>query len=71
MPGTARWTALLATATAALETIRDEAQAYHDERTERWKETDRAEQLTATVEAIEAALDELSNVSFWNQAPRP
>lgn len=61
-PSRARWQALLAQARRVLETIRDEVQVYYDDRSERWKDGDRAALLTDHLEALEqvlAALDDL------------
>jgi hypothetical protein len=64
MPGTTRWKALMETATATLEAMRDEMQDYHNQRTERWQESERAEQLGTTIEALENAIGELREISL-------
>jgi hypothetical protein len=43
VPGRARWQTLLAQARHALSTAHDEMQAYYDDRSDAWKESDRAE----------------------------
>lgn len=60
MPSLQRWTKLLDHAKTTLETLRDEMQEYHDDRTEEWQESDRAEALQARIEAIEEALNNLA-----------
>ncbi len=58
MPGEARWQALNAHALAALETIQSEMQAYFDDRSETWQESDKGE---AFQERIEALADKLAD----------
>jgi hypothetical protein len=62
LPSRARWQALLAQARLALETVRDEGQAYYDDRSDRWKEGDRAALLTDHLEALEQVLADLDDL---------
>jgi hypothetical protein len=55
IPGTARWRVLQAQALTALQTIRDEMEAYQGDRSEQWQESDRAEQFQETLDAVEEA----------------
>jgi hypothetical protein len=59
LPSQARWRALLARARCALETARDEMQAYVDARSETWQEGERAAALLEQIENLEQALDAL------------
>ena len=59
LPSQARWQALRVRARAALETTRDEMQAYYDARSERWQEGERAAALLEQIESIEQALEAL------------
>ncbi len=52
MPGKARWEAMRDQAATLLETIRDEMQAYHDDRTEQWQESEKGEEFTTKMEAV-------------------
>jgi hypothetical protein len=62
LPSTSRWQALLEQARLALQTARDEMQAYHAARSAAWQESERAEALAERIEALERALDELATV---------
>ena len=62
VPGTARWRQALAYASFHAATVRDEMQAYHDERTERWQESDRADEFRERLERIEELCDSLDEV---------
>lgn len=59
MPSRARWHALLAQAQRALETARDEMQAYHHDRSEAWQEGERATALAEHIDQLEAVIDDL------------
>ena len=59
LPSRARWQALLAHAQAALETVRDEMQAYYDARSETWQQGDRAATLQEHLDALAQLLDDL------------
>jgi hypothetical protein len=62
LPSRARWLALLAQARLALESVRDEVQAYYEDRSERWKEGDRAAVLTDHLDALEQVLGDLTDL---------
>ena len=61
MPSYPRWNARLTNASQLLKDARDEMQAYAQERSEQWQESEKAERLTANKEAIEEALDALDS----------
>jgi len=63
LPGTARWRGLIESARAALETTREEMEAYHVERSERWKETERAGEMAEQIEALETIIEEIQGLS--------
>jgi hypothetical protein len=56
LPGTARWQALREQARQALSTLRDEMQAYHDQRREAWQESERGEAMRDWIEACDELL---------------
>lgn len=62
IPGTARWDALLQTARAALETVREEMQEYFDDRTEGWQEGERGASMQERIDAIDALLSDLDGL---------
>lgn len=62
LPSRARWQALLQHARLALETARDEMQAYHDGRSETWQQGERAAALHEQLDALEQILDALDDV---------
>ena len=59
LPSTARWRALIAQAQLALQTVHEEMQTYAEERSDAWQQSDRAQALSESLEAVERALDEL------------
>jgi hypothetical protein len=59
LPGRARWRALLAQARLALETARDEMQAYYEDRSEAWQQGERAATLAEQLEQLEVVLEDL------------
>ncbi len=62
MPSRARWQALLAQAERGLETVRDEVQAYIEDRSERWQEGERAALLTDYLAALDQLLTDLDDL---------
>jgi hypothetical protein len=59
LPSRARWQALLIQAQLALQTARDEMQAYYEDRSEAWQQGERAATLAEQIDQLEAILDEL------------
>ncbi len=57
MPSTARWAALVAAAAAALETVQQEMEQYAEDRSEKWQESERAEEHAERLELVIAALE--------------
>ena len=62
LPSRARWQALLTQARLALETTRDEMQAYYDARSETWQQGERAATLAEEIEQLDVILEELEAV---------
>jgi hypothetical protein len=62
MPGTARWRALETQSLAALETVRDEMREYYEERSEEWQESERGEEFTARLDAVEEVVSSLESL---------
>jgi hypothetical protein len=56
MPGTVRWNQALAHACHLLSLIEQEMQAYYDDRSEAWLESERADQFQERLEAVSQAL---------------
>ena len=63
LPSHARWQALLTQARLALETARDEMQAYYDDRSEAWQQGERAALLAEQIDQLAVVLDELEALS--------
>jgi hypothetical protein len=59
MPSQARWQALISRARLAVETARDEMQAYYDDRSDAWQQSDRASMLAEQIDLLSTALDDL------------
>jgi hypothetical protein len=63
VPGTVRWRQALAYAASHVATVRDEMQTYHDERTERWQESDKAADFLERIAQIEQICELLDEVA--------
>ncbi len=59
MPGNARWSATIKQAHLLLSQAAQEMQTYHDERSEQWQESSKAEELIARLERLEESLAQL------------
>lgn len=59
MPGTARWNAALTLAQRLVEEVGEQMQDYFDERSEAWQDSDRAQDFTARLQAVEDAREAL------------
>lgn len=59
MPGAARWNAALRSAQSLLVQVSEEMQAYYDDRSDAWQESDRGETCAERQEAIENLVTEL------------
>jgi len=57
IPGWPRWRQLLAQMEQAARDMHEQMQSYHDERTDEWQESDKAEDFSEKMNAIEALLD--------------
>jgi len=63
MPSTARWTALIETARAALETAYNEMYDYAEERTETWKASARGEAMQERLDELQLALQATEEIA--------
>jgi hypothetical protein len=63
MPSRARWQVLIGRAQLALETARDEMQAYYDERSETWQQGERAAALEEEIAQLDGVLEDLDALS--------
>ena len=61
LPGEKRWRALLENAHAALVCAHEEMQAYYDERSEVWQESQRGETLLERIEILESLIGDLES----------
>lgn len=59
LPGSARWNSALQAARCLLVQVSEEMQAYYDDRSEVWQESDRAESFVERQEAIANLVSEL------------
>jgi hypothetical protein len=62
VPGTIRWRQVLDHAIRIVAATRDEMQTYHDERTERWQESERAGDFLDRLTLIEQIAEQLEEV---------
>ena len=59
LPGEARWKALIHNAVWALRTATGEMQSYHDQRTEKWREGEKAEEFLARLDELTSILESI------------
>lgn len=59
MPGNARWRAMTEQAHLLLVQAGEEMQAYHDERSEQWQESEKAEALLVHLESLQESIAQL------------
>jgi hypothetical protein len=62
MPGNARWRAMIEQAHMLLSEAVVEMQNYHDDRSEEWRESTRAEDLIAKLEQLQETMDQLQGI---------
>ena len=62
MPGNARWSAAIKQAHLLLSQAAQEMQTYHDERSQEWQESSKAEELLARLECLEESLAQLPDM---------
>ena len=68
MPGLARWRQLLEQAEVSFRAAFEQMQAYYDERSDPWLESDKAETFSERMEAIEELLDHITDCkNLFNQ----
>ena len=62
IPGHARWNAMLVYAQTLLTDAADEMQEYHDDRSEEWQETDKAETILERIELFQEAAEQIQQL---------
>ena len=62
MPGNARWNAMIAQAYLLLSEAVVEMQDYHDDRSQEWQESTKAEDLLAKLERLQETMDQLQGI---------
>ena len=62
MPGSNRWKKMLEEAGALLSTVADEREAYYDDRSEEWLESEKGEAFVETTDAIRAIVEALEDL---------
>ena len=62
MPGNARWSATIKQAHLLLSQASAEMQTYHDERSQEWQDSSKAEELIARLERLEESLAQLPDM---------
>ena len=64
MAGSARWKAAIEQTHQLLEGIRDEMQAYTEDRSQSWQESERGQLHEERIEALEAIVDALADLGW-------
>ena len=62
MPGNARWSAMIAQAHLLISEAVVEMQDYHDDRSEQWQDSTKAEELLAKREHHQETMDQLQGI---------
>ncbi len=63
IPGHARWSAMIEQAHTLLTEAADEMQSYHDDRSEAWQESGKAEEMLGKMEQLQEAADQLLGIA--------
>ena len=74
LPGEARWKALIQNAVWALQTATGEMQSYHDQRTEKWREGEKAEEFLTRLDELTGILESITDFSeehTWGEPGQP
>lgn len=64
VPGRSRWIALLGQVQASLETIQQEIEAYINDRSEAWQESERGVELQERLDQVAEALQAVEGIEF-------
>lgn len=62
MPGNARWSAMIERAQMLISEAVTEMQSYHDDRSEQWQDSTKAEELLGKLEHLQETADELDGI---------
>jgi hypothetical protein len=62
IPGHARWNAMLLQAHTLLTDAADEMQEYHDDRSEEWQESEKAEAMLERVDLFQEAAEQIQQI---------
>lgn len=62
MPGEKRWWTMLCEATALVQMVLDEREAYYGDRSEEWQESDKGETFQERTTTVQEALDALEAI---------
>jgi hypothetical protein len=62
LPGTPRWNAALAMAQALVATVCQEMSDYYEQRSQRWHESERAEEFSERMEAVQELSNQLEQI---------
>lgn len=61
LPGVARWSAQHLLVQSTLEAMRDQMQAYYDDRTLRWQESDRGQAMEERLQELDAIIQSVDS----------
>jgi hypothetical protein len=62
IPGHVRWNAMLVQAQTLLTEAADEMQEYHDDRSEEWQDSDKAEDMLERIELFQDAAEQIQQM---------
>jgi hypothetical protein len=63
IPAEKRWSTALTQALRLMEQTRDEMQAYAQDRTEQWQESERGEAMQERTESLDSIIDDLTDAT--------
>jgi hypothetical protein len=64
MPSLSRWKALKEQAQAILQTMLEEMEAYRDERSEQWQESDKGAAFEEMIDQVDTARNSVEEIAF-------
>jgi hypothetical protein len=63
IPAERRWNTALCQALRLMEQTRDEMQAYTDDRSDQWQESERGEAMQERIETLDSIIDDLADAA--------
>ena len=64
MPGRRKWKSILSQANYLIQCVASETEAYYEQRSEKWQDSDKGEEFVELLESIQTALSALEDIAW-------